>query len=337
MEPPKPCPLCERENCQQSDVPRHHSIQRVECPSCGIFAVHSVHHGILADYGEERFKISAVIRERTCRGHEVLLVCGPERPNVPGFETIGVDEALGALYPGRFSVRLDRALLNLAKLSKHVGHLVNVQLEADRALVFAQNEAESHYVLQSLVDAGLIKGIITRGSNGVIVTPHGWNRVADLEEARTGEPLVQGFVAMWFGNDNPEDCIDGVSSAQYLKTAFNNGFESGIDRAGYRAFRSDMTEYTDDAVAVIITEIRRSRFVVADFTGHRNGVYYEAGFALGLGLPVIFTCRSGHIRGAHFDTRNMNHLEWNDPADLASKLERWIVARIGDGPLRPQG
>ena len=33
-----------------------------------------------------------------------------------------------------------------------------------------------------------------------------------------------------------------------------------------------------------MAEIRRSRFVVADYTGQVNGVYFEAGFALGLGL-----------------------------------------------------
>ena len=33
----------------------------------------------------------------------------------------------------------------------------------------------------------------------------------------------------------------------------------------------------------IIAQIRASKFVVADFTRNRGGVYYEAGFALGLG------------------------------------------------------
>ena len=44
-------------------------------------------------------------------------------------------------------------------------------------------------------------------------------------------------------------------------------------------------------------QIRKSKFLIADFTGQRGGVYYEAGFAYGLGLPVIWTCRKDWFDG----------------------------------------
>jgi len=31
--------------------------------------------------------------------------------------------------------------------------------------------------------------------------------------------------------------------------------------------------------------------MICDLTGYRGGVYFEAGFAYGLGLEVIYTCR----------------------------------------------
>ena len=66
----------------------------------------------------------------------------------------------------------------------------------------------------------------------------------------------------------------------------------GIEDAGYEAVRIDEKEHTNKIDDEIIAEIRRSRFVVADFTqgkdGARGGVYYEAGFAHGLGIEVIF-------------------------------------------------
>ena len=52
----------------------------------------------------------------------------------------------------------------------------------------------------------------------------------------------------------------------------------------------------------IIAEIRTAGLVVADFTGSRGGVYYEAGFASGLGIPVIWSCREDHL----------DQLYWND-------------------------
>jgi len=49
----------------------------------------------------------------------------------------------------------------------------------------------------------------------------------------------------------------------------------------------------------IIAEIRRSRFLVADFTCEsgsvRGGVYFETGFAMGIDIPIIWTCKNTSI------------------------------------------
>ena len=58
----------------------------------------------------------------------------------------------------------------------------------------------------------------------------------------------------------------------------------------------------------------------------------EAGYARGLGLPVIFTCHQDDLENAHFDTRNYNQLAWTKAEELAKKLENRIVATIGLGP-----
>ena len=68
--------------------------------------------------------------------------------------------------------------------------------------------------------------------------------------------------------------------------------------------------------------------LVADFTGQRAGVYFEAGFALGLGLPVIWTCNEEDKDALHFDTRQFNHILWTCEADLFQKLKRRIEATI---------
>jgi hypothetical protein len=74
------------------------------------------------------------------------------------------------------------------------------------------------------------------------------------------------------------------------------------------------------------------RFVVADYTGHRGGVYFEAGFAIGLGLTVIPTCRADDVSDLHFDIKHLNTLLWNNPAELADKLSKRIRAVVGTGP-----
>ena len=44
---------------------------------------------------------------------------------------------------------------------------------------------------------------------------------------------------------------------------------------------------------------KECRFVVADVTNHRNGVYFEAGYAMGMGLPVIWMCHKDDMKEAH--------------------------------------
>ena len=91
----------------------------------------------------------------------------------------------------------------------------------------------------------------------------------------------------------------------------------------------------------IIAEIRRSRFLVADFThgcdGARGSVYYEAGFAHGLNIPVIFTAREG--TKPHFDTSTYPHIFWNRdnlPAFRTALTNRILALKeLGPGPRLP--
>jgi hypothetical protein len=136
---------------------------------------------------------------------------------------------------------------------------------------------------------------------------------------KTGGQFTQGFVAMWF---DPT-----------LEAAWTNGFDPAIRKAGYRPFRVDKKDYVGGITDQIIAEIRRSRFIVVDYTEQVGGVYFEAGFALGLGLTVIPTCRQDQISELHFDIRHLNTLPWQQPLDLAENLTKRIVAVVGAGPL----
>lgn len=148
------------------------------------------------------------------------------------------------------------------------------------------------------------------------VTPEG--HIAAEELSKKPATSEQGFVAMWFHKS--------------LSDAWEKGFYPGVFNAGYRPFRVDRHEHVNKIDDEIIAQIRRSRFVVADFTGHRGGVYFEAGFALGLNLSVIWTCRKDGLDGLHFDIRQFNCIDWESPGDLAARLQVRIEAVIGDGP-----
>jgi nucleoside 2-deoxyribosyltransferase len=116
-----------------------------------------------------------------------------------------------------------------------------------------------------------------------------------------------------------------------LLGVFESGFAKAISDSGYTPFRIDRKEHNQKIDDEIVAEIRRSKFVVADFTGHRGGVYFEAGFAMGLGLPIIWTCRRDNIAALHFDIRQYNCIDWTSPEDLCTRLSNRIVALLGHG------
>jgi hypothetical protein len=131
----------------------------------------------------------------------------------------------------------------------------------------------------------------------------------------------QAFVAMWF-----DPSMDDV---------YESGFSAAIAASGYSPLRIDRKEHDRKIDDQIIAEIRRSAFVVADFTGHRGGVYYEAGFAHGLGRSVILTCRRNELSKLHFDVRQYNTIPWDTPGDLVAPLQNRILALFGAGILKP--
>lgn len=179
---------------------------------------------------------------------------------------------------------------------------------------------EVSFLLRMLESDGLITLSERHVQPDVMVTAKGYSRLEESSELIQSD---QAFIAMWF---DPS-----------LDAAYAEGLEPGIRDAGFRPLRIDNKEHVNKIDDEIVAEIRRSRFVVADFTSApdqpRGGVYFEAGFAMGRGIPVIWTCREDLISSVHFDTRQFNHIVWNDPAQLRDRLLKRILAVIGEGPL----
>ena len=122
-----------------------------------------------------------------------------------------------------------------------------------------------------------------------------------------------------------------------MHAPYSEGIMPAIRSAGYEPIRIDTEHYTGLIVNQMLSEIRRSRFIVVDYTHEkdnaRGSVYFEAGFAQGLGLQVISTSRHDCVDYVHFDAKQFNHIVWKDAADLREQLQAQITALFGDGPL----
>lgn len=150
------------------------------------------------------------------------------------------------------------------------------------------------------------------------ITPSGWAYLSGIN----ADAKEQGFIAMAFRLL--------TSDALHIE-----GLNPGIKNAGYNPMRIDRKDHNNRIDDEIVAEIRKSKFVVADLTGKNAGAYFEAGFAMGLGKPVIWTCQQSEIDAGnvHFDTRQYSIVSW-DPdnlADFATRLTQRIEATIGRG------
>ncbi|MEJ0022395.1 MAG: hypothetical protein WDN76_02370 [Alphaproteobacteria bacterium] len=220
--------------------------------------------------------------------------------------------------------RGDRLLTFLASRCKWDGQKVRYSGEEDVWPMFAHagtaSSEELKYLLDMLTAEDRVEYSVDTGGWRIGLTPAGY---AWIEERRTkSRDSAQAFVAMWFHPSMAE--------------AYTNGFQAGVADAGFKPLRIDGKEHANKIDDEIVGEIKRSRFVVADFTSEkdkpRGGVYFEAGLAQGLGLPVIWTCRYDCLSDVHFDTRQYNHIVWNSPIGLRDALAKRIRAVIGEGP-----
>lgn len=235
-------------------------------------------------------------------------------------------------------MRADRLLRYMASETNEAGEIVEMfvpspnsgfPLSSNVLNAMAWSEATSptevSYLLRYLVAEGLLRfsgeyfGEDGLPFAGYEVTVTGHSRIADQEAKIVSS---QAFVAMWF-----DDSVTG---------AYEEGIVPAIRASGFEPKRIDRDQSVDKIDDAIIAELKRSRFLIADFThgkeGARGGVYYEAGFAHGLGIPVIFTCRKDKIDELHFDTRQYAHIVWDSPKELRTLLRDRILARIGEGP-----
>ncbi len=175
---------------------------------------------------------------------------------------------------------------------------------------------EVAFLVDYLHNMGYVRVEYFSGRFDVTVTVDGFKCISDES---VSPKVSQAFVAMWFDKS--------------MHDTYERGIHVGVRNAGYLPLRIDRKIHANRIDDEIITEIRRSRFLVADMThgddGVRGGVYYEAGFAHGLGLPVIYCCRSDKVDGLHFDTRQYYHIIWDDPLQLAGELTTRIGALIG--------
>src|SRR5258708_430590 len=301
-----PCPICKLE-AKEVRVWDYGERAVVEAGRCGKITITGTAEA-MGGKKELGPKLSAWIRERSEIGGEV-----------PEINSNTVKEVEAALPSYRVAEKQLLLLRAFERRTGFPGQAVGIVPHLDYPLAWAAGEDEFRYLLRSLIERGLIRrtdGPPDLNDSFVFkfeLTADGWTFLD--ERVRPSVISDQAFVAMAFV---PE-----------LRSTWEIGIRPAITKAGFVPYRVDAEPHIERIDTKIITEIKNSRFLVADVTLQRQGVYFEAGYALGLGLPVFWCVRKDDLTNVHFDTRQSNHIAWESEQHLADQLYLFVNAIVG--------
>ncbi len=242
-------------------------------------------------------------------------------------------DMIEAWYPKSFAEKVDYILQYIYKHTPHAGQEIFWSDKEAFSALFVdifdnpntnnlsatpprRDEAdcwkEAEFVLNYLAKRSFIEFDENPASDqkySIRLTPDGYERVDELQR-NTGNGR-EVLVAMQFG-----------SQTQKLREAIRKGIED----AEYDAIFIDEVQHNDFITPVLLKHIRDSKFVVVDLSHGNNGAYFEEGYAMGLGKPVIQLCKHG-VR-PHFDIAQINTIMWNVESDIPEMLCNRIKATI---------
>jgi nucleoside 2-deoxyribosyltransferase len=167
----------------------------------------------------------------------------------------------------------------------------------------------------------------TRASSfKVSLTFVGWQKYEELR--RSVKDSRKAFVAMDFANPEKRE-----KNYFFQETLLDKYLVPAVKQTGYALANSLRSEPTAGNIhARMEVEIRAARFVIAELSHHNNGAYWEAGFARGLGKPVIYMYNRtiGSWPIPHFDVGSDHIIFWEQdkPEKAAEELKAVIRATL---------
>lgn len=283
----------------------------VTCHDCGNFAISGTLAVTLPDAPYTQI-------ERARISHGLRRAGGESKLNQHSLDAL----LAATMLPSASDLR-DNLLLYVANKIAGPGEEIEIYAPELRATIGAYAASGVRWAFEQAVNVGFLVGSGARTmdgddrfrSHGVTLTARGWERVEEL--LRSARDSKRCFMAMKFGNAE-------------LDTVFRNHFKPAVKQTGFDLMRLDEQPEAgliDDRLRL---EIRRSRFMIADLSHANAGAYWEAGFAEGLGRPVIYTCRKDVFDDPkskpHFDTNHHLTVIW-DPAnpDVADEQLKTVI------------
>lgn len=299
-------------------------IHRYSCQRCGDFCLDGRTNSLLPYTLESNVRRIGVLSHWIRTKHESI-----QTDKLGHRETILLDEDLVDSIikrpppsPGEQADNLVRWLGETCENTDARGQEVGLQPATHMSILGSLTQKEYEWVVRHLIETGILQGRDTGdmrspGRFHVTLSFEGWEHYQDLKRGATDSR--KAFMAMQYGNEQLNKVVEEV-------------FKPAVKQTGFDLVRLDekpKAGLIDDRLRV---EIQTSRFLIADLTDENAGAYWEAGYAEGLGKPVIYTCEKGKFEESksHFDTNHHLTITWDATSaeEAAEELKATIRATL---------
>jgi Zn-finger nucleic acid-binding protein len=297
------CPICDSELTSPKLPEGQRDAAEFDCPRCGKYRLSGTLEAAMPELRRQDSDAGTKLR--------YFFSSADSENNPIELNTQTVQEILKKPLP-RPGEQADILIRWLARNVRAPGERKCLDPRRHRAVIGAKTAAGFSMVLDHLIKKGFVdRAVLGRPGEqvyaGETLTFEGWEYFESLRV--TSKPYRKAFMAMKFGDADLNDMLENV-------------FKPASKEAGFELFKLD-----DSSVAGLIddrmrVEIQTSDFVVADLTHDNLGAYWEAGYAEGLGKPVIYTCEKKKFFSTppHFDTNHHLTIIWcKDEAAIAGR------------------
>lgn len=301
------CFACGTDTTGRGTLPKTNDTDYRDCPNCGKYII---------SYEAQVNMHNLTEKGHAFLSHEIWKHQGDG--HLFAVQTTHIDEAQKASLPNP-AEQLDLFILYAGNATRDTpGQEITVEYSNLRAKICAQQNKGVFLITDSAMKRGLISGNVTSRPAEFMLTLEGWERYEELKLGHSASRTA--FMAMPFSNEE-------------LRQIVEVAFRPAVEETGFKLMRVDDEPKAGPIDNKMRVDIMTSRFVIADLTDKNRGAYWEAGYAEGLGKPVIYTCEKAFFNvpyNVHFDTNHHHTILWesSNPEKAAEDLKATIRATL---------
>jgi hypothetical protein len=285
------CILCKRTDAKLSSFPGSYGrIISCRCPTCGDYKFTQELEGKLLrtkDMENERFIISGITKDAT------------ENEKIIGLTSASWKQLVEtAPIPRNTMEYVERLMQILGRKISFLHERLSIDPDEFYPLIYIKCVDDLYVLLEYCKDAGYI--ILAGGYQMVTITIEGWKYIEKLKTEKPLNPSL-AFMAMQYG----DPCLESI---------YNNQITKAVQQAGFVIKRLDERPSAGIIDNRMREQIKNCRFMIADLTNENRGAYWEAGYAEGLGKPVIYMCKKNGETDlkTHFDVNHHMTIIWEE-------------------------